>query len=46
MDSATEDNISSTSKKCHGSINHLRMLELMGPDKDADEMEEKIQSTN
>ena len=40
LDSAIEDNISSTSKKCQGSINHLRMRELMEPDKDADEVEE------
>ena len=42
LDSAIEDNISSTSKKCHGSINHLRMRELMEPDKDADEVQEDL----
>ena len=44
LNSAVEDNISSTNKKCHGSINHLRMRELMEPDKDVDEVEEHLVS--
>ena len=38
--SAIKDNISSITKKKHGSINHLRMRELMEPDKGVDKLEE------
>ena len=44
LDSAIEDNISSTNKKRHGSINHLRMRELMEPNKEADKSEENLVS--
>ena len=42
LDSAIKDNISSTTKQKHGSINHLRMRELMEPDKGVDELEENL----
>ena len=44
IDCAINDNISSSNKKVHGSINHLRMRELMEPDMDANEQEENIVS--
>ena len=44
IDCAINDNISSSNKKVHGSINHLRMRELMEPDTDANEQEENIVS--
>ena len=44
IDCAIDDNISSSNKKVHGSINHLRMRELMEPDMDANEQEENIVS--
>jgi len=44
IDCAINDNISSSNKKVHGSINHLRMRELMEPDTNANEQEENIVS--
>ena len=42
LDSAIKDNISSTIKQKHGSINHLQMRELMDPDKGVNELEENL----
>ena len=42
LDSAIKDNISSTTKQKHGSINHLQMRELMDPEKGVNELEENL----
>ena len=42
LDSAIKDNISSTTKQKHGSINHLQMRKLMDPDKGVNELAENL----